>query len=138
MKNIFSKTLNTAEGLFNKGMDSVFMFFHNRRKFNDVREIHGFYRLETPSGRLLEYRHHCPVSGDARVVRAVKGAIAVHCPQRKRDVFDPGAAMPAVIRYPAQRSGMAQLPDGSRVIDTTVGEFGGDFGYSPSDPGAVR
>jgi hypothetical protein len=134
VKNIFNKAINTAEGLLEKGAESVIAFFHNRSSFTDAKAVHGFYRLETPSGRPLAFRHHCPVSGDWDVSPPIKGSVVVHCPERKRDVFDPDAAMPTVVRYTTERNGIARLSDGSRVVNTEAGEVSGEFEYEQSNP----
>jgi hypothetical protein len=133
MKSIFDKAGKTAEELLERAKDGIITFFQNRSTYDDAGQVHGFYRLQNPSGRFLGYRHHCPVSGDYEVSR---GSVVVHCPDRKREVFNPDAAMPTVIKHPAPRKGVATLPDGSRLVDTTVGEFNGEYGYEPYDPGA--
>ena len=134
MRSIFDKAVNTAAGLLEKGAGMVFAFIRNRSTYSDARKVHGFYRLEAPSGRFLQYRFHCPISGDWAVSPAKKGSVVVHCPEHKRDVFDPGAAMPTVLRYPTPRNGVVQLSDGTRVVDTEVGGFSGEFEYEKSYP----
>lgn len=135
MRNIFSKILNAADVLL-RGDAEPDAFVRDRNPVSNMNKIHGFYRLVSPSGRFLEYRHHCPVSGDGALASAKKGAVAVHCPDRKRDHFDPDAPMPTVTKRPAQRSGELQLPDGSRLVLTDRGGFNGEFDYEPYDPGS--
>jgi hypothetical protein len=135
MKSMFDKTAQTIFQLMDRGADAAIQFVHNHRTFYDAREIHGFYRLETPSGQLLGFRHHCPVNGDGAVKPAIKGSIAIHCPEHKQDVFNPDAAMPVVIRQPRARDGVVNLPNGSRAMMTDAGEWDGEFQYEPGDPG---
>jgi hypothetical protein len=118
VKNILDGARKTADELLKRGGDAVVEFIQNRSTLSDVTKVHGFYKLVTPSGDFLEYRHHCPVSGDGAIYPPEKGSVAIHCVDRRRDVFDPDAAMPTVVRYPAPRRGMLRLPSGESVIFT--------------------
>jgi hypothetical protein len=138
MKNIFSSARKTATELLNRGMNAADEWIYNHKKFTDTRQVHGFYKLVTLDGRFLEYRHNCPVSGDGRVKPPIKGAVAIHCIDRRRDVFDPAAPMPTVIRYPRLPQGSVRLSDGSVVVRTDAQEWDGEFEYKPSDPAGGR
>jgi hypothetical protein len=112
-ESIFSKANKITKDFFDKLGNAATDFFIAHAEFDDTSEIHGFYKLVRPDGRLIEYRHHCPVSGDFTVA-AFKGARIFHCPDRKQSVLDPDAAMPSVVCRP--RRGELYLPDGRRIL----------------------
>ncbi|HKN76411.1 MAG TPA: hypothetical protein VJW94_14625 [Candidatus Acidoferrum sp.] len=154
---IFEKASKLATNLLDHFVSEDAKWLYNRRTFYDTKQVHGFYKLVTPSGRLLEYRHRCPVTGDGPV-RGPKGSVAIHCRHRAwkrvdgevvyesdangravfvdvRDVFDPDAAMPSVVRHARPVPGTARLSDGSVVLHTDAGEWDGEVGFDRSDPG---
>jgi hypothetical protein len=128
-RELWKRAENLAEGLLNDADE----FVYNRQTFADERNVHGFYKLKRPDGSLLEYRHHCDVSGDFAVSPPTKGSVVAHCIDRRQSVFDPDAPMPTVVRFPRPAPGSARLADGSLAFpanwdDSDPVEWCGDGG----------